>query len=119
MIEHKQLLEFAKDEDDYPVMLYLAEIGKVIDWKQSSPVEVLYVPEEIFQSVARRFTEIIGLEGYYNKVILDGTHIELLCGEREPSEYTEKYKVTLAVIRDFINLGLQKTSSHYLAFEGP
>jgi len=69
MIEHEQLLEFAKDEDDYPIMLHLAEVGKVIDWKQSSPSEVLYVPEEIFQSVALRFIDKIGLDGYYSKII--------------------------------------------------
>lgn len=119
MIQHEQLLEFAKDEDDYPVMLYLSEIGKVIDWKQSSPSEVLYIPEEIFQAVARRFVEKIGLDGYYNKTILDSTLIEYLCGDREPSNYSEKYKITLEVIREFINSGLLKSSSHYLAFEGP
>jgi hypothetical protein len=119
MIEHEQLLEFAKDEDDYPVMLYVAEIGKVIDWKQNSPSEVLYVPEEIFQAVARSFIDNIGLDGYYNKIILDKSHIEYLCGDREPSDYSERYKVTLEVIREFVNAGLLKTSSHYLAFEGP
>ena len=119
MIEHEQLLEFAKGDDDYPIILYLAEIGKVIDWTQSSPSDVLYVPEEIFQAVARRFIDKIGLDGYYRKIILDSSHIEYLCGDREPSDYSEKYKVTLEVIREFINTGLLKSSSHYLAFEGP
>ena len=67
MVEHEQLLKFAKDEDDYPVMLYMAKVGMKIDWKENSPDEVLYIPEEVFQSVARSFINKIGLDGYYNK----------------------------------------------------
>ncbi len=42
MIEHEQLMKLAKDEDDYPVMLYLAEIGSVINWKDSHPKEIIF-----------------------------------------------------------------------------
>ena len=119
MVEHKQLLKFAKDEDDYPVMLYLTKIGLAVDWKENSPDEVIYIPEEVFQSVARSFIDKIGTDGYYNKTILDNSHVELLCGNRETNKYSEQYQVTLAAIRQFIESGLKKSNSHYLAFEGP
>lgn len=119
MIEHEQLLKFAKDEDDYPVMFYVAEVGTVIDWKEASPDEVLYIPEELFESVGRSFIEKIGSEGYYGKTFLDDELIEILCGEREPSEYSERYESALYEIRKFVESGLRKKKSHYLAFEGP
>lgn len=119
MIEHEQLLEFVEDEDDYPVMLYLAKIGEVIDWKEKSPDEVLYVPEKMFQSVAGEFIEQIGLGGFYGKTILDDRLIEILlhCGEKENCSNAQK--VILEVIRNFVNFCVQKSNSHYLAFEGP
>jgi len=119
MIEHKQLLKFAKGSDDYPVMLYMAEIGVVIDWKERSPDEVLYIPEGLFESVGREFIEKIGTERYYGKTVLDDEHIEILCGEREPRNYTDRYISVLEEIRNFIDSGLSKNKSHYLAFEGP
>lgn len=119
MVEHEQLLKFAKDEDDVFVMLYIAEVGISIDWKNNSPDEVLYIPEKIFDSVGRGFIGKIGGEQYYGKTILDNELIELLCGERELSEYSEKYLNTLTEIRKFIDYGLRFKDSHYLAFEGP
>ncbi|ODC03849.1 hypothetical protein BFW38_10130 [Terasakiispira papahanaumokuakeensis] len=119
MVEHEQLLKFAKDEDDICVMLYIAKIGLSIDWKKSSPNEILYIPEEIFDSVGRDFIGKIGGEQYYGKTILDDELIELLCGEREPSGYSEDYLNTLTEIRKFIEYGLCFKDSHYLAFEGP
>lgn len=119
MIEHDQLIEFAKDEDDYPVMLYLAQIGKVIDWKESFPDEVLYVPENIFQAVAREFIDDIGLDGYYNKTILNQRHTHMLCQEREQEDLSNEYLVTLETLRKFIGAGQARSKSHYIAFEGP
>ncbi|KZN57995.1 hypothetical protein N473_26585 [Pseudoalteromonas luteoviolacea CPMOR-1] len=86
MVEHEQLLKFAKDEDDIFVMLFIAKVGG---------------------------------EQYYGKTILDNELIELLCGEREPSKYSEKYLSVLTEIRKFIDYGLCLKDSHYLAFEGP
>ncbi|MGF1689577.1 hypothetical protein L4C36_23495 [Photobacterium japonica] len=60
MVEYEQLLKYAKDEDDYPVSLYLAKIGMTVNWKGNVPDEILYIPESIFQSVARGFIEKIG-----------------------------------------------------------
>lgn len=119
MIEHEQLLEFAKGDDDYPVMLYMAKIGIIIDWKESSPDEVLYIPEELFESVGRSFIEKIGSEGYYGKTILDDELIEILCGEREPRDFSNQYITALKEIRNFVESGLRNKNSHYLAFEGP
>lgn len=119
MIEHKQLLELIQDEDDYPVMLYLAEIGTKIDWREIFPEELLYIPESLFELVGRKFIDLIGLDGYYGKTILDNQLIEILCCQREKSIYSSRYLVTLETIRNFINLGLQKHDSHLLVFEGP
>lgn len=119
MIEHKQLLKFAKDDDDYPVMFYLAKVGTAIDWKETSPDEILYIPEDLFGSVGRAFIDKIGSEGYYGKTLLDGELVEVLCGEREPREYSERYMSALLEIRQFVESGLKKVKSHYLAFEGP
>lgn len=119
MVEHEQLLKSAKEEDDICVMLYIAKVGVSIDWKNYSPDEVLYIPEEVFDSVGRNFIGKIGGEQYYGKTILDNELIELLCGERKPSKYSEKYLNTLTEIRKFIDYGLRFKDSHYLAFEGP
>ena len=119
MVEHEQLLKFAKDEDDICVMLYIAKVGVSIDWKNYSPDEVLYIPEQIFESVGRGFIRKIGGEQYYGKTILDNVLIELLCSECEPSKHSEKYLNVLTEIRKFIDHGLRFRDSHYLAFEGP
>ncbi|CAH0535332.1 hypothetical protein VST7929_02931 [Vibrio stylophorae] len=119
MIEHELLLQYAKDEDDYPVMLYLAKRGVSINWKDSIPDEVLYIPEELFQVVARGFVEKVGLEGYYGKTILTSTEIDLLCCEREVGEFPENFIVIFAIIKHFIDEGCKKVDTHYLAFEGP
>ncbi|CCN81115.1 hypothetical protein VIBNISFn27_100001 [Vibrio nigripulchritudo SFn27] len=119
MVEYKQLLKYAKDEDDFPVSLYLAKTGVTINWKGNVPDVILYIPESIFQSVACSFIEKIGPEDYYSTTILDSSHVELLCNCTETSHFSEEYKVTLAAIKHFIESGLNKLSSHYLAFEGP
>jgi hypothetical protein len=119
MIEHEQLLKFTTDEDDFPVVLYLAKVGVVIDWKDNSPDEALYIPEEIFQSVASQFVHQIGSEKYYDKTILNNELLGLLCGERESGNYSNRYIATLSEIRQFVSHGLNKKNSHYLAFEGP
>lgn len=119
MVEHEQLLKFAEDQDDYCVMIYLAKVGVCIDWKNNSPDEILYIPKRLFDSVGRNFINKIGGEQYYGKTILDSELIDLLCGEREPYSYSEKYLVTLEEIRKFIDHGLRFKESLYLAFEGP
>ena len=119
MIEHEQLLNFAQDEDDYPVMLYLAKVGTVINWKDNSPDEILYIPEGIFQSVAREFIRKIGPDKYYDKTILGDEFLGNLCGERENSNLSERDCTTLSEIRKFVEHGLSNSGSHYIAFEGP
>lgn len=119
MVEHEQLLKFAQDEDDCFVMLYLTKVGTVINWKDNSPDEILYIPEEIFQSVGREFIRKIGPEKYYDKTILDNQLLDYLCGERDTRKLSERYCITLSEIRKFVEYGLSKKGSYYLAFEGP
>ena len=119
MIEHEQLLKFSEDKNDYPVILYWAKIGTLIDWKENSPEEVLYIPEKIFQSIGRAFIKKIGSVGYYDKTILNEELVALLCGQRESSEYSEKYILTFTEIRRFVKLDFSKNPIYYLAFEGP
>lgn len=119
MIEHEQLLKFAEDDDDCPVMLYLAKVGTAIDWKETSPEEILYIPESLFGSVGRAFIDKIGVEGYYGQTLLDAQLIEVLCSEREPGEYSEQYIYALLEIRQFVGSALKKVKTHYIAFEGP
>ncbi len=119
MIEHEQLIKLAEDEDDYPVMLYSAKKGVSVDWKVNSPEEVLYIPESAFQSVYQNFIDKVGLDGYYTKTILDICHVELLCSNTGSHNYSDQQQYVMAAVKQFIDAGLNKKHSHYLAFEGP
>ncbi len=46
MIEHKQ---------DYPVYSYLCKNDVLIDWEDITPDEILYIPENLFNNLAKSF----------------------------------------------------------------
>jgi len=119
MIEREGLIQYAKDEDDYPVMIYLVKKGVVVDWRGNLPDEVLYIPEDLFESVGRMFIEKVGVDGYYGKTVLNNELIDALCHEREARNFSSRFENALMEIREFVKLGKQKENTHHLVFEGP
>lgn len=118
MIEHEQLMGSAKDEDDGPVYLCLYKNGQRIDWKESSPEEVLYIPETIFEAVARNFVDVIG-QDYYGTVGISKEYAVIIQGgfSRASPEILSFEMVQF--VNNFIERSMEWSQTHYLAFQGP
>ena len=119
MISHDHLMRFARDEDDYPVMLYRAPIGQIVDWKTTFPSEVLYIPESLFHRIAADFIQRLG-QNYYEQTQLNTAHIALLSDlEPQPQAFPSGHTETLTAVQKLLRQAKETQHSHRLIFEGP
>ena len=119
MISHDHLMRFARDEDDYPVMLYLAPIGQIVDWKTTFPSEVLYIPESLFHHLAADFIQRLG-QNYYEQTQLSAAHIALLNAlQPQPEHSPSGHAEALTAVQKLLQQAKENQHSHRLVFEGP
>ncbi|MEX2553727.1 MAG: hypothetical protein WD627_12090 [Actinomycetota bacterium] len=117
MKEHTHLVA----EHDVWVALCLAENGHYINWMNNLPDEVLYVPEEVFDQCAPRFLQLLG-DRYYERTGLSPDLLEALTqdlGRTTDEAQDLTVKNAAEYMLAFLINGVQKSKTHYLAFEGP
>ena len=118
MIEHEQLQKYATDEDDCLVSFNLCKNNVEIDWKEHSPDEILYVPENLFNNLCAAFVKKVGLE-YYDTVEITNELEEILHRSFISAGNNEANIVSAREISQFIEKAKCLKETHYLTFEGP
>lgn len=118
MIENEQLMAFAENEDDVPVAFCICKNGAYIDWKDSPPEEVLYVPENTFEKIAPSFMERLGRD-YYGSNGISGELEDILVSEILLVSKSANLQQVKVAIYQFIQKASSVSATHYLVFEGP
>lgn len=118
MIEHEQLQKYATDDDDCLVSFNLCKNNIEIDWKEKTPDEILYVPENLFNNLCKAFVKEIGLK-YYETVEITSELEDILHSSFITAENNEANIVSAREIIQFIEKAKPLRETHYLTFEGP
>lgn len=119
MIEHEELMKLKEHEDDVPVSFSIVPNGKEIDWRDNIPDEILYIPEEAFNRLAKEFGQTITPEEYYGQKVLDEKLETILLASLSKNTSSDSDANIYQTIYKFLNYAHSKKESHFVLYEGP
>jgi len=112
-------MELNEHVDDVPVSISAVRHGVVIDWKNTEPDEILYIPEELFINLASDFYKSLTAEEYYDGIVLSEELETKLLASISKSVRTDKDSFVFKEVSKFLAEINEMKNTHYALFEGP
>ena len=117
MITILGLMQYRKDEFDFPVNLYTNGRGMTVDYQRDFPlIELLKIPKSIIESLCPKFLTLV-VKGNNNEIILTDKDIELIRDELKNPMTTKNSEIISNQILKFITRYEPIKESCHLAFQ--